>query len=121
MALSGDYTQRQSWEYFSFYATGNGAMSESFAPGEVFVLNEVRLTLSVAFASVRDFIITLSASPSAIYNHKFVSQAMNTVRDFLYVPSASFVFASNEVLNFSMFQSSAIVWGLQITGWAVND
>jgi len=124
MAFTGTYVQPQEVELFNFYATGgaNGAASESLSIAKRAVITEVRLTWSVAFASVEDFVIKLSAGNGSAYNHTFVSQALNGVQYLNYIPNCSVYLESTDQLKFTMSMASgANTWGLQVIGWAIEE
>ena len=111
------------WVDFAFFATkGIGAMNLSINPGKVWKLKEVRMHLSVAFGSVQNFIIKLSAVKGSAYNTTLISQAMNTIQDLFILYSTPIVFLSNDCLNVSMFASMTAVRGFTVLGqWAVSN
>ena len=128
MAFTSVRLDSQLWAYFTFYATGgaNGGIFENLTGGEItnqyFKITEVRLTLSVVFASVEDFIIKISeAINGSAYNHTFISKAVNGIINYRWVPDhVPTVIVSGDTLGFAMSMKSAInIWGLEVHGWAV--
>jgi len=115
--------QQQQWVDFAFFATkGIGAMNLTIYPGKIWKLKEVRMHLSVAFGSVQNFIISLSAAKGSAYNMLLLSQAMNTVSEVNLYYSTPLLFLSDDHLNLSMFTSIATVKGIEVIGsWAVSN
>lgn len=117
-----EYKGPENFTYFEFYTSGgtDGAFKDSFAPGKVFRIGEVRLHLSVKHASVEDFAIWLSAARGSAYNQVFISQAFSDVKDYLWQPTRPLEFNSDDQLIFSLFLASGTnIYGLSVKGWSV--
>ncbi len=127
MALSNFTVEEEilsrQWVDFAFFSQAtNGALNLSISPGKVWKLREVRIHISVAFASVQDFTLKVSAVKGSAYNTTLISQAMNTVQDLFILYSTPIVFLSNDCLNVSMFASMTAVRGFTVLGqWAVSN
>lgn len=127
MALSNFTTEEEilpkQWVDFAFFATvGAGALNLSLYPGKVWKLKEIRVHTSIAFMSVRDLTIQLSAAKGSAYNTLLLSQAMNTVQDLFVYYSTPLLFLSNDHLNMSMYASTPIPKGIEVIGsWAVSN
>ena len=132
MAWSRERIDNKLLNQFMFFVTGgvNGGISETITGGDVgenenFWIQEVRLHLSVSFASVADFIIKLSeAAKGSAYNIIFFSKAMSGSTDVVWIPSGvndkGILFDSGDTLNFDLAsQSGANTYGLTVIGWAV--
>jgi len=127
MAFTEVYVQPQRWDEFMFFATvgEDGSVSETVAPGVIWKLKELRVHLSVAFASVEDLVFRISADAGqgSAFNFKFLSQAMNGVIDYQYIPAVSdgMIFQSADLGVITMSGASANnVIGIVVIGWAVR-
>jgi hypothetical protein len=127
MALSNFTVEEEipakQWIDFAFFATKtSGALNLSIYPGKVWKLREIRVHNSVAFGSVRDLTIQISAVKGSAYNTLLLSQAMNTVQDLFVYYSTPLLFLSDDHLNLSMYASIATVRGISVLGsWAVSN
>lgn len=123
MAFTANEIQNQQWVHFSYFASGgaNGVISESLAIGEVIQLAEIRVHGSAVFVSVEDFTVYISSVNGSAYNLKLVSQAMNTVQDYLFQPESAMLLLSDDQLVFGLSLASAVnTIGINVIGWAVR-
>jgi hypothetical protein len=113
----------QQWVDFAFFSSkAAGALNLSIYPGKKWRLKEVRIHNSVAFGSVRDFILAISSVKGSAHNNLLLSQAMNTVQDLIVYYSTPLNFLSGDHLNLSMYASIATVRGVSVHGqWAVSN
>jgi hypothetical protein len=114
----------QQWVDFAFFASNNkaGALNLYVSPGKVWKLKEVRVHFSVAFVSVQDFTLNISAAKGSAYNTKLLSQAMNTVQDLIVYYSTPLLFLSDDLLHLSMNAVISTVRGIEVLGqWAVSQ
>ncbi len=122
MAFSEEHIPYSRWTELSFFASGgaNGKITESFAPGKVFKIHELRLHTSIAIASVGDLIMRLSAAKGSAYNMTFISKAMLGSTDVWYLFSNPLIFLSDDqvVIEFSL-KSAANVVGINVVGWGI--
>jgi len=119
-----EYSEAHRWQHFDFYVSGgaDGAFKETLNPGKIFKINEVRLHLSVTHASVEDFTIRLSSLKGTAFSQCFISQAMNGVMDYHWLPENPLIFCSDDHVVFSLFVKSATnIYGLNVKGWSVID
>ena len=123
--------------YFTFFANGvdagvgKAAMAEDFNPGYAFELEKIRLRLSVAHASVHDFVAFVShhnstAVVGSVWDHNLISQAMLGVQDVMYQPGATLKLHHNDTIRLSMHLEGDSAggtnkWGLEISGWAITQ
>lgn len=122
MAFTTRSYENQRYIPFMAYTTKNsGALGESLAFNGPFLIGEIRAHFSVAFASVRDFIVSLSCAEGSAHNVTWLSQAMNGVQDLVVHYSEPLLFGSGDTLNLSFFQSTTNILGLNVIGWAVRN
>ena len=117
-----DYKGPENFTYFDFYTSGgtNGPMVDSLSVSKAFRMGEVRLHLSVVHPSVVDFTIRLSSILGSAYNQILVSQAMSSVKEYLWQPTRPLEFNSGDQLVFSLyFASGTNIYGLNVKGWSV--
>lgn len=108
--------------YFIYYGTGNSDMSESLAPGKAFELDSVKLHLSVAEASVVDFIMQLSAALGSEHNTTYLSQAMEGLTNVYWLVERPIIFLYGDTIDFTLSMVTGTnLWGLQIQGWAITS
>ena len=122
MAFTETFLQNQRWTQFSFFTDGgtDGAVTESLAPGKPFKLTEIRMHFSVAFASVEDFVLRLSAAQGSAHNAILISHALSDLTDFTWQPSIALEFQSDDHLVMGWSQVSGVnIGGLNVLGWAV--
>ena len=121
-----EFIQNQRWHEFSFFVTGgaDGVITDSLAPGTDFKavpwrLKGIRVHCSVAFASVEDLTLRISAANGSAYNLMLLSQAMNGISDLLWQMDTAEIFGSNDdlVVNLSLVSATNII-GIVINGWA---
>jgi len=106
--------------YFNYYTTGNMPLIENISFDTPFELDEIRLHLSVAFASVDDFIVKLSSILGSAYDILLLSYSMNTHTDLLYQPNRSYKFIYGDILSIQLsFKSGVNYYGLNVLGWEV--
>jgi hypothetical protein len=120
MALSKESIQPQRWHLFEFYQSygANGKISDSFCPGKVWTLQEIRVHLSVAFASAEYLIMKLSCGLGSAFNLKFYSTNLSGSTDVFIHYSDPLFFNSDDHLNFELsFVSATNVLGFQFIGW----
>jgi len=123
MAFTEVYYQPERWTEFHFFASGgaDGAISESVNPGVRWKLKEIRVRLSVAFASVEDLTVRISATQGSAYNHFLKSEAMNGIKQKWYTyDSDGLTFQSDDqmVIALSLVSGQNII-GIEVLGWAV--
>lgn len=98
-------------------------MQEAFAPKFAFELKDIRIILSVAHTSVTYFTGNLSAGMGSQYDillcSVLASQLSNDTNQVIN-PSAA-VYQHNDTIQFSMLNSSGVVWGLVVSGWAITQ
>jgi hypothetical protein len=115
------YRENQRWEEFSFFTSGgtDGVITDTIALDRPFIITDVRAHCSVAFASVEDLVVRMSAYQGSAYNVTLVSQAMNTVQDVFYQPSISLTFLSDDhvIIGLSLASGTNII-GINVNGWA---
>jgi len=115
------YRENQRWQEFSFFTSGgaDGVITDTIALGRPFLITDIRAHCSVAFASVEDLTVRISAYQGSAYNVAMISQAMNTVQDLFYQPSISLTFLSDDhvIINLSLVSGANIV-GINVNGWA---
>jgi len=122
MAFTSRYYENNRYIPFMFYATkASGALGEGLALTGPFMLGEVRVRVSAAFASVRDLICDLSCVEGSAHNVTLFSQAMLGVKDLVIHYSEPLQFGSGDTLNFSFFQSTTNIVGINVNGWAVRN
>lgn len=107
--------------YFTYYGTANSDMAESLAPETAFELDTVELHLSVADASVVDFIMQLSSNLGSEYNITYLSQPMFGYTNVVWHIARPFIFMYGDTIDFTLSMVTATnVWGLQIQGWTIK-
>ena len=109
---------------FYFYATGPGGGStvvEAMTLNKAFTLEDVRITLSVSMPSVVACACRLSSILGSAYNVTFFSQAMLGLSNYFWQPSQTLYCLSGDQVIFSMVVSTAQVWGIYVSGWAVVE
>jgi hypothetical protein len=124
MAFTVEYTQPQRWDHFSFYTSGgvDGNISESVAPNYLFRFDEIRVHLSVAFASVANFTVRLSSIKGSAYNLMLISQAMLSVKDLVWQADQAMYFNSDDQLIIELPMTSGTnTVGIDVQGWAVQS
>lgn len=123
MAWSEEVQQPARWSYFSFYASGgaNGAVTESLSPsGKQWRFAELRLHFSVAFASVADLVVRLSAAKGSAHNFVLLSKALLGSTDVLLQLSNPYNLLSDDQLVIGWTQVSGVnVGGLNVQGWGI--
>ena len=122
MAFTETYLQPQRWSEFAFFVSGgaDGAIVESVAPGVPFRLGELGVHCSVAFASVEDLTVRLSAVQGSAHNMMFVSYAINGSTDVLLQYFPEIIFQSDDQLRIALSLASGVnVIGITVKGWAV--
>jgi len=125
MAFTETYLPNSRSKFFQFFATGNTTMVEALNLGKAFELADIRLILSAAHPSVTYFTANLSAGQGSAYNvvlASFLASTLTNVTDRVWTPSADkILYQHNDTIQFSMLNSVGAVWGLVVTGWAVQD
>ncbi len=123
MAFTKQKLQYKRFEHFAFFATvgEDGTIEESLdLTSKQFYLTEIRVHCSVAFASVEDLTIRMSAAQGSAYNLMIISQAMKTVMDVLWQADNSMHMLSDDDIVFNLSQASGVnVIGITVLGWAV--
>lgn len=116
------------YNYFRFFATdGDSAaawddtMDEQFDPSCAFLLDQIRLHLSTAHASVVSFYVIVSNHIDSAYNEVLISQAMNGVKDVVYQADPPRLFFPGDTFSIGMAMSAANKYGLEISGWAITQ
>jgi len=125
MAFTQVFVQPQLWTEFSFFAFGgeDGVVNESVAPGVIWKFKELRVHLSVIFASVEDLTLTIDAIQGTAYDTLFLSTAMQNVYDLHYFPplSEGMLMLSDDVIVFNLSMASGVnIVGVNVLGWAVK-
>jgi len=114
-------------KYFDFfYSTGSTAATAStllmtFDPGFDFELEKIRVHLTAAFPSTRDFMVQLAHRLSTAFNQNILSQAMNGVQDVVYEPTNTLKLAYGDVMSVSFMHSAAGFIGIEFSGWAITS
>lgn len=108
-----------------FYSTGSTVATAStllmtFDPKFDFELEKIRLHLTVAFPSVRDFMVQLAHRLSTAFNQNLVSQAMNGVQDVMYQLDPTLKMRYGDVMSVSFMHSAAGFIGIEFSGWAIT-
>jgi hypothetical protein len=123
MAWSEEVQQPALWSHFSFYASGgtNGAVTESLNPtGKQFRFNELRLHFSVAFASVEDLVVRISATKGSAHNVILLSRALLGLTDILLQLSNAYDLLSDDQVVIGWSQASGVnIGGLNVLGWGI--
>ena len=120
------YTTYSRQKHFAFfYSTGSTATTAStllmtFDPKFDFELEKIRLHLTVAFPSVRDFMVRLAHHLSTAFNQNLMSQAMNGIQDVMWHPSATLKMCYGDVMSVSFMHSAPGFIGIEFSGWAIT-
>ena len=125
----GDYSdftieeiiEPQRWSEFEFFnAFGtNGLETKSIYFHKNFKLGEIRLHLSVAFASAGALIAQLSSVKGSAYNTKLLSTDISGTIDLFIHYSDPILFLSNDHLKFTIsLVSGTNIIGMTVRGWA---
>jgi len=127
MAFTEKYLPVARQRYFTFFASDgepaaawNDTMDEQFNPSFAYILDNIKLHLSTAHASVVSFTVILSHHLGSEYNEVIVSQAMAGHKDIVYQADPQRWFHEGDTLNCSMAMSAANTYGLKISGWAIT-
>ena len=114
--------------YFRFFATdGNAAaawddtLDEAFDPSCAFLLDQIRLHLSTAHASIVSFYVIVSNHIDSAYNEVLVSQAMFGIKDVVYQADPPRTFWAGDTFSIGMAMSALNTYGLEISGWAITQ
>jgi hypothetical protein len=91
------------------------------ALNKAFTLEDVRIVLSTSMASVVACVCRLSSILGAAYNVTFFSQAMLGLSNYFWQPSQTLYLLSGDRVIFSVIVSTANVWGIYASGWAVVE
>jgi hypothetical protein len=122
MSFTEKFLPVQRYQYFTFFATGSASINvEQFIPSFDFELEKIRLRFSTAFASVQDFMVTVSHHLGSQYNHNLVSQALNGVQDVLFHPDRTIKYHVGDTIQVSILNSAENAYGLEIAGWAITS
>lgn len=109
-------------QYFIYYTDGNSDMDEDLAPEKAFELDSVKLHLSVANASVVDFIMTLSSILGSAHDCTYLSQAMEGLTNVFWLVERPMIFLYGDTINFGLSMVTGTNhWGLQIQGWYITS
>ena len=126
MAFTETYIQPKLWDQFHFFDTVDTTLpfasgTRSVAPGVRFMLQEVRLHWSTAFASAESIVLRLSSVNGSEYNTLFFSHNMNNSTDIRYYYSQPLLFFSNDQLVLSLSNISHVnTLGIEVIGWAAR-
>ena len=123
MAFSQEEILPQRWSFFSYYEKfgTNGKYSTTLSMGTPWMLQEIRLRCSTAFASAENFVAQLIATYGSEFNVVVFNWAMSGSTDVIMRWSNPMMFLSNDVLGFvlSMVSGTNVI-GLNVQGWAVR-
>ena len=120
----------QNYETFTWYetdaklATSAIDTSMAFTNPRPWKLEELKFKLSTACGSVVDFIVWVSSilnSNASEFNCHLFSQAMNGLHTVVWHPDEPILMESGDGLNFYCEHSTVNVWGISVSGWAVQS
>jgi len=123
MALLKEEILPQRWHLFEYYQSfgADGTISDGFCPAKTWRLQEIRIHLSVAFASAEYLIMQLSCGLGSAYNLKFYSTNLSGSTDVFIHYSDPLLFMSGDQLVFELSMGSATnVIGFQFGTWAAR-
>jgi len=119
--MSIKYNPVSRMKYFAYYTDGDEPLIESINFGKSVEIEEVRLHLSVAMASVEDLIIQLSSILGSAHNILFLSYSMFNHTDLVYQFHKTHKMLYGDVLSvYLSFKSQTNWYGLSILGWEVT-
>jgi len=127
MAFAGTLYNYERWQEFDYFVTvgdaDTGAVSESLPKKKKkrWLLKEARIKFSSAYASVEDFVITISSILGSYYDQKVVSQALNGIENYLIQFDSVINMSASDTINVTMsMKSGTNIAGIQLIGWAVS-
>jgi hypothetical protein len=107
-------------QYYAFYGV-NGAIADSFNPGRVWKLQEIRAHLSVPFVSAEVLLVRVSSVLGSQYNVVLHSANLSNTQDLFLHYSEPLLFLSGDQLVFELSMVSGTnVIGLQFNTWAAR-
>lgn len=117
------YARRNYCTYY--HSQGSAAATAStiivsLAMSHILELRKIRLHLTVAFPSVRDYMVYLDHHLSTGFDQNLISQAMNGIQDVMYQVDPTIILHSGDALHFSLMHSAAGFIGIEVAGWAVT-
>lgn len=98
-------------------ATGAAAIATTLAPNTPFQLEEIRVHLSAAAATVENLTVTVDSGTNAVYDVVLLTQAMNTVADVVYQPTRPLFFEKGDEIDVAYANTNTRTYGLEII-WA---
>lgn len=94
----------------------------NIAPGVPFGVTDIILQLSAAYSLSAQLVLRLSTAEGARYHYTFYSTQFSNSTEFIWTASVSRVFLSDDVLVLSLpLTSGAILGGVRVEGWAVDN
>jgi hypothetical protein len=124
MAFTSVDIMPQRWRWFSYYESfgPNGKYTGVIAPGKPWRLAEIRLHLSMPFASIEYLTATISATIGSAHNLVMMSYLLSGSTDVFFHYSDPLNFLSDDLLTFILsITSGTNVVGLNVQTWQVSN
>lgn len=107
-------------KYFTYYGSDDEPLMESISFGKPVEVEQIRLHLSTALASVEDLIIQISSVFGSAHNILLLSYSMFAHTDLVYQFEKTHKLTYGDILSIHLsFKSQTNWYGLSILGWEV--